>query len=271
MASSTKPESMAIASVRASAPIARAIAQAITISRSAEATKSVQKLRRRPNIVLEPTSGFPIHDAAEHEVPHFEIAAGEQHEGYDREDSEEQDRVQPLERRRGDQQRRQQDRAQGIDDIGPPALGDRIEAVDELTELRAHERPAGAGGVEAGVAALAFPDRVDEQEAHEGRQRQRKQRRADHGHGDVERAGEKMLAHEADEAPRRQRRRQRGHELAADEGAGNGVHRSTSAFLRLYQFISAEVMSEIVRYTPMVMAMISIAWPVWFSVVPAKT
>ena len=138
---------MAIASVRVSAPIARAIAAAMAVSSSAEAMKSVQKLKRRPNIVPETDQDRQFTTRPSTKLPHFEIAAGEQNEGYDREDGEEQDRVQPLERRRGDQQRREQERAQGIDDVRPPALGDRIEAVDELAELGAHERPAGAGGV----------------------------------------------------------------------------------------------------------------------------
>ena len=41
-------------------------------------------------------------------------------------------------------------------------------------------------------------------------------------------------------------------------------HRSTRA---LYQFISTEMERLIVRYTAMMIAMPSIAWPVWFIVV----
>ena len=39
----------------------------------------------------------------------------------------------------------------------------------------------------------------------------------------------------------------------------------------LYQFISREMLMLIARYTLMVMAKTSMAWPVWLSTVPANS
>src|ERR671918_116551 len=49
------------------------------------------------------------------------------------------------------------------------------------------------------------------------------------------------------------------------------AQRSTSAMRRLYQFMKAEVSRLRVRYTAMVMAITSTAWPVWLSTIPVNT
>ena len=49
------------------------------------------------------------------------------------------------------------------------------------------------------------------------------------------------------------------------------AQRSTSAMRRLYQFMNAEVSRLRVRYTAMVIAITSTAWPVWLSTIPVNT
>ena len=77
----------------------------------------------------------------------LQAAAMQQEEGDDGKRDEEQPGVEALGRQPRNQQRQQQQRGEEEGQVDPPALGFRIEAVDELAELRLDERPAGADRV----------------------------------------------------------------------------------------------------------------------------
>ena len=107
----------------------------------------------------------------------------QQEEGDDRKCEEEQAGVEALGRQPRNQQRQQQHRGEEEGQIDPPALRLRIKSIDELAEFRLDERPAGADRVpgilgQAGVAVLAAPDRIDQQESQRGNDDEPQQQRA---------------------------------------------------------------------------------------------
>ena len=107
-------------------------------------------------------------------------------------------------------------------------LLERISAEEDEAVLVGDEAPAGARRLAAGLR-IRTPDRIDE--------------------GPVDEPEQQFP--EDDEKNQRQ----------------NPIpypHRSTRA---LYQFMSAEMLRLMVRYTPMMMTIPSTAWPVWFMVV----
>src|SRR5581483_7876553 len=110
---------------------------------------------------------------------------------------EEQNRVPALERRARDQKAREQHGTERENDIRPPALRDRVEAIDQLAELRLDKRPAGPARAETGFAAVAGPDRVEKEETQQRRHDERDQEHANHGHHDIEPAGKEVLPHPA--------------------------------------------------------------------------
>ena len=97
------------------------------------------------------------------------------------------------------------------------------------------EAPAGAGRGAAGLG-IGPPDRVDERPVDERRTN--------------------FLSRQSSQQQRSNKEFQ----------VKNRSHRSTRA---LYQFMNAEMVRLMVRYTIMMMAMPSIAWPVWLTVVLA--
>ena len=152
----------------------------------------------------------------------LQSAAMQQEERDDRKRDEEQAGVEALGRQPRNQQRQQQQRGQDEGQIDPPALRLRIEAVDELREFGLDIGPAGADRMpgilrKTGVAVLAAPDRVDQQEFDGRNDREPQQQRADDGEQDVGRRIEQARAQEADKAGGLDRRGALGNKLLANE------------------------------------------------------
>ena len=122
----------------------------------------------------------------------------------------------------------------------PPVLLVGIGAEQDEAVLLGDEAPAGALGVAAGLGVGA-PDRVEERPVDDRRQAFPQQ---------VEQEQRERRAHPA-----------------AEQIVAHPLHRKT--IRALYQFMKPEIERLIVRYTAMMMAMPSIACPVWFIVVLA--
>ncbi|CAM5215013.1 hypothetical protein BTHI11S_04686 [Bosea thiooxidans] len=124
-------------------------------------------------------------------------AAQQQDEGARRQDDEEEEHADLLQRRLVPEQPDHAQRKHREDDVDPPALADRIGAVDEVLEAIGDIGPAGADRPadlvgEAGVAMLAGPDRIEEVEPDQARYRIHHQIEAEQGQDRVERAGEQV-------------------------------------------------------------------------------
>ena len=155
----------------------------------------------------------------------FQSAAKQQEECDDGKRNEEQAGIETLGRQPRDQQRQQQQRGENEGQVHPPALGLRIEAVDELAELRLHERPARPDRaphilLETCGAVLAGPDRIDQQEFHRGNDREPQQQNAADGEQDVDWRIEQPGAQESDKAGGLDRRGALGNQFLADESPG---------------------------------------------------
>ena len=199
-------------------------------------------------------------DAEQNEVgrrAEIEIAAGQKDEGDHREDHEQEKAVLALVGDLRDRHRDEQRREQQEDDVDAPALLDRIAAVDELTELRLDEGPAGAGrsavgGRKAGLAVLA----------RRTRRRRTAQSSSDQIDPDDEGATPRSWRSSSPATRRGWLASSRPARLAAT-GGGSGstnvradegevvrpaiAHRSTSAMRALNQFMNAEVSRLSVR------------------------
>ena len=154
-----------------------------------------------------------------------------------------------------DEQRHQQDDAERVGQVDPPAARCRIEAVHELGEFGRDERPAGADLAadrlrQAIDAARSRPHRVDEQELDRRPDQRGKMTALTQRQHGVEHAAEQALRSPRRAAP----------PLATGGGSGPASARRTKDGLRsrrhqrsatriraLYQFISALVTSEIAR------------------------
>ena len=100
-------------------------------------------------------------------------------------------------------------RADDLDDIDAPALGDGIGAVAEIVELLRDERPAGAVLMGAAQRAVGRrPDRLRRRPRDQRRQRQRPSATSASVIAPDERAREEIGARPGDRAAREQRRRQ---------------------------------------------------------------
>ena len=169
--------------------------------------------------------------------------AVKQHERQDRQHDEEIQRADVATRRRQPQQPDDAERQSEEEQIDPPALADRVEAVDEVGRPDAHERPAGAGlrlrrRSQAGVAVGSGPDRVDQEKPQQRRHRPDDEQDADQRQRHVGRARKKIAAQPAHRAGARRRRRQPLGRRAADieqRLVADGAHpaqRSTIAVAR---------------------------------------
>src|SRR5690606_24081291 len=157
---------------------------------------------------------------------------------------------------RRDQQRQRRHQEQCNAKVDAPALRRRVKPVEELVQMDPHEHPAGA------VAAAILPAAADEsrlqpQPLQQRRHHQPPQPQPQQGKPGVERRGEQIAP-----GP--------GQHGGGSLGYAHG-QRSARATGRLYQFIKAAITRLMVRYTAMVTAITSTAWPVWFSTVPANT
>ena len=108
---------------------------------------------------------------------------------------EQEQRVQPLARDRGDCERDQSARQQQKDEVDAPALAERIAAVDELGELRLHECPAGSRfRADAGLPVRSRPDRTQESPVEKRRHREENDDRGENGQDRIADAGEQIVA-----------------------------------------------------------------------------
>src|SRR5581483_5581404 len=120
------------------------------------------------------------HDARNEGAADGEMAAGEEDGGGNREDEQKVDGVFALEGDARDRHRDEADEQEQPGEVDPPALVDRIAAIDELLELRADKGPAGPGaGLGTGLAAGPGPHRVDDRPAHQRREDQDDEGEAD--------------------------------------------------------------------------------------------
>src|SRR5690606_36269205 len=145
-------------------------------------------------------------------------------------------------------------------------------------ELGGDERPAGADRVagdvgEAGAAVAALPYRIDEQKADGRLQYQPGQRGTDERQQNIARRVEQPRTQPPRKAGDGDRGGPRWCRLAAHERRRRKLAHACPrrATRQLKMFMIVVVTSEMTRYTAIVMAMISIACPVWLNAVPANT
>ena len=160
------------------------------------------------------------------------IAAGQENVGEDREDPEEVHRSEIAARRLQPEQPDHAEGEQSEEDIDPPALRDRVGAVDEVVQLVPDEGPAGAALAAAGIGAAgrpvgAGPDRIDDEKLQERRNDDVEEVEHHQRQDRVEGAGKEVFPNPGDGAAGQIGRRQRIHLLGADETGhiDGGAHR----------------------------------------------
>ncbi len=142
---------------------------------------------------------------------------------------EEQARVEALRRQPRQQQRQQQRGTEPIGQVDAPALGFRIEAIDQLRQLGLNIGPAGADLVpglfgEARGTILAGPHRVNQQEFDRRDHDVPSQQEPEDREQNIARRIQQPRSQEADEAGALRRRRAFGDQVLPDKRGGDIGH-----------------------------------------------